>query len=578
MMEPKLALMTAPMPIDDWAEMEATAIPARKSGAQPRGRQKEGETQLTDKVRERDHTEQSDDEDEGLTGKQMQERTDVVLLDVRNQDEEVEDRDRDEGRQVDEPDVDSVDRVLVVLESGGAVRAEEHRGMRTAESAFAAIGCDRLGRSRRGRLTDSERVDHARRRIVRRVVGVNVWRLDIKGEVLGNRLVVGRRPEVDRQRLVVKVSQQDPEQLGHRDCEDERPAGCGDEEEGRGDDSVEEDPVHDASESTHAPAVHLRVFAEVVRRDAALQRSLDGLLARSPALILSCTVIASGHRSEQVRRLAANAKHGRITCRRPQCAIAPPQRCLFRAVGPRRAERLLVASIAGLLLLVIIVASDILHPAFDVFAKRPSQVRAELPDNSAVLRASERSDEQDGGDQTTKDEERRAEYERPDNVGREEMVQSDGRWSGVHCLFRSAGDRAGLFVQGRFPDRQPERMFDVDCLQKMPSVLGCIDGADAQTHILSVLERVFHLAVLVVAVRRRMRPIGPAISPVLHPRLFVSRMLVVLLDDAPSVPGTFGIASSAARARSARYERCAAITDRGTRYMRVSRMMNMRQR
>lgn len=429
--------------------------------------QNEGDPRLTDKVRERDHTEQSDDEDEGLTGEQVQERTDVVLLGVRNEDEEVEDCDRNERRKVDEPDVDSVDRVLVVLESGRAVRAEEHRRMRTAESAFATIGRDRLWRSRRSRLPDSERVDHARRGIVRRVVGVDIWRFDIEGEILGNRLIVGRRPEVDRQRLVFEVSQQDPEQLGHRDGKDESPAGCGDKQEGRGDDSVEEDPVHDASESTHAPAVHLRVFAEVVRRDAALQRSLDGLLARSPALILGCAVIASGHRSEQVRRLAADARHGRITCRRPQRAIAPSQRCLFRTVRSRRAERRLVASVAGLLLIVVIVASDILHPAFDVFAKRPGQIRAELPDDSAVLRASERSDEQNGSDQTAKDEEWRAEYERPHNVGREEMVQSDGRWSGVDCRFRSAGDRAGLFVQRRFPDRQPERMFDVDCLQEL---------------------------------------------------------------------------------------------------------------
>ena len=270
MMEPKLALMTAPMPIDDWAEMEATAIPARESGAQSQGRRNGGETRLTDKVRKGYHAEQSDDEDEGLAGEQVQERTDVVLLDVRNEDEEVEDRDRDERRQVDEPDVDSIDRVLVVLEPSSAVRAEEHRRMRTAESAFAAVGCDRLGRSRRSRLTDSQRVDHARRRIVRRVVGVNVRRFDIEGEILCNRLIVGWRSEVDRQRLVVEVSQQDPEQFGHWDREDESPAGCGDEEEGRGDDSVEEDPVHDASECTHAPAVHLRVFAEVVRRDAAL--------------------------------------------------------------------------------------------------------------------------------------------------------------------------------------------------------------------------------------------------------------------------------------------------------------------
>lgn len=59
-----------------------------------------------------------------------------MLLDVRGDEEEVGDDEEDEGEEVEEENVDSVDSVLVVLEAGGAVGAEEDGRSRAEESSM----------------------------------------------------------------------------------------------------------------------------------------------------------------------------------------------------------------------------------------------------------------------------------------------------------------------------------------------------------------------------------------------------------------------------------------------------------
>lgn len=463
MMEPKLALMTAPIPIEDCAEIDATAMPAsrfQEVSADPRRLLWLG---LTDEVREGNDAEQCDDKDDGLIRDEAQQRANVVLFGVRDQDEKVEDGERDERGQVDEPDVDAVDGVLVVLEAGSAVGAEENRRMRTAETTLPAICGDRLGRTRRRGLADPEWIDDARSGVASRVVSVHVGRFDVGSEVLDDRLIVGRRAEVDRERLVVEMPQEDPQQLGHRDRKDESPARRRDQKEGRSDDAVEEDPVHNAAEGAHTPAMRLRIFAKVVRNDAAMPRRLDRLFARAPALTFRSAVVSSRHRRKQARMLC-RAWDGRVARGRTQSAVTPPEGRLFGAVRASRWRRELGSRRFGSIGMAIVVGVEVFDPALDVLAKGPSEVCPELPDHPAVLCAPERRDEEDGRKNPAQEEEGNAEDERPDDVGRQEMMERGRRGCGVQGGLGPASNRPRLLVQSRLPDRQSEGVLDVDGL------------------------------------------------------------------------------------------------------------------
>lgn len=95
------------------------------------------------------------------------------------------------------------------------------------------------------------------------------------------------------------------------------------------------------------------------------------------------------------------------------------------------------------------------------------------------------------------------------------------------------------------------------------------------THVLSVLESILDIAVLVLAVCRRMRTFGTTVLPIFHPRLFSFEMLV-LLDDTARASCPFGIAAASTRARSARHEGGAAVTHGGTRYVGIRGVMSVR--
>jgi hypothetical protein len=60
----------------------------------------------------------------------------------------------------------------------------------------------------------------------------------------------GRRAEVERERFVVEVAEEDPEKLCHRNEEDDAPTEDADEEHERSDEEVEDGPVCESTESS----------------------------------------------------------------------------------------------------------------------------------------------------------------------------------------------------------------------------------------------------------------------------------------------------------------------------------------
>ena len=166
----------------------------------------------------------------------------------REEDPSVEDDEEDEWEEVDEEDVDSSDGVLEVLGSSSSVGAEENGRTRSS--------------SRRG-LSRSQPLPFERRR---GFLSLGSRGLDWDDD--------GRSgTESESERSSVEVLEEDPNELRHRDRNDQSPAKDTDGEHQRCDDEEEERPVGD---STEPPLESRLASLSVDRREKLVSSAVGG--------------------------------------------------------------------------------------------------------------------------------------------------------------------------------------------------------------------------------------------------------------------------------------------------------------